>query len=239
MAWIEGRRARDGTRTWYVYWREAGRHSTRRSIKAGTRRRDAERLAVEIQARVNAGLVGGGVVARRTTFGEFADKWLEVRIARPTTLRRDRGLINTYLHPAFTGTLLNAITVEDVRALLARVTREQSESTSRRLLAVLGKMFGDAVKSDYVRQDPVARLDRRDKPQPRKTVRAIDLEDLSSLLKILLERWSTLALMALLTGLRWERSQAWTGGTSILRLARFTSSGRRRQARRAPKIQRA
>jgi hypothetical protein len=59
---------------------------------------------------------------------------------------------------------LNAIAIEDIRALLARVTRERSPSTSRRLLAVLGKMFADAVKSDYVRQNPVDRLDRRDKP---------------------------------------------------------------------------
>jgi len=195
MAWIEGRRAKNSTMTWFVYWREAGRSSTRRSIKAGTRRRDAERLAVEIQARVNAGLVGGGVVAKRVTFGEYADKWLAVRIARPTTLRRDRGLINTYLCPTFAGTLLNAITIEDVRALLARVTKEQSASTSRRLLAVLGKMFADAVKSDYVRQNPVERLDRRDKPQPRKNMRTVDLDEMLILVKSLPGRWSTLALV--------------------------------------------
>lgn len=93
MAWIEARRAKDGTKTWFVYWREAGRGSRKKSLKAGGRRRDAEHLAVEIQARVNAGLVGGGVVAKRATFGEFADKWLAIRIARLTTLRRDKGLI--------------------------------------------------------------------------------------------------------------------------------------------------
>ena len=99
MAWIEARRAKDGTVTWYVYWREAGRSSSKKSVKAGTRRRNAERLAVEIQARVNAGLVGGGVVAKRATFADYADRWLAVRIARVTTLRRDKGLINTYLRP--------------------------------------------------------------------------------------------------------------------------------------------
>ena len=57
--------------------------------------RDARRLAVEIQARVNAGLVGGAVVAKRGTLGEFADNWLAMRIARPTTIRRDTGLINS------------------------------------------------------------------------------------------------------------------------------------------------
>jgi integrase len=203
VAWIEGRRAKDGTVTWFVYWREAGRNSAKKSVKAGRRRRDAERLAVEIQARVNAGLVGGGVVAKRATFGEFAGKWLEVRIARPTTLRRDRGLINTYLRPAFASTLLNAITVEDVRVLLARVTKEQSPSTSRRLLAVLGKMFTDAVRSDYVRQNPIEKLDRRDKPQARKIARAVDMDELLGLLKSLPERWAIFSLVAVLTGLRW------------------------------------
>lgn len=134
---------------------------------------------------MNAGLVGGGVIARRVTFGEFADKWLAVRIARPTTLRRDKGLINAYLRPAFASTLMNAITIEDIRALLARVTKEQSPSTSRRLLAVVGKMFVDAVKSDYVRQNPVDRLDRGDKPQVHKTSQAIDLEAVLRLLETL------------------------------------------------------
>ncbi len=203
MAWIEGRRTRDGAVTWFVYWRESGRNSGKKSVKAGTRRRDAERLAVEIQARVNAGLVGGGVIAKRATFGEFADRWLTVRIARPTTLRRDKGLINAYLRPAFASTLLNAITIEDIRALLARVTMEQSPSTSRRLLAVLGKMLADAVKSDYVRQNPVERLDRRDKPQARRSVREIDLDELLRLLEALPGRWAAFSLVAVLTGLRW------------------------------------
>jgi integrase len=203
VAWIEGRRAKDGTVTWFVYWREAGRNSAKKSVKAGTRRRDAERLAVEIQARVNSGLVGSGVVAKRATFGEFADKWLAMRIVRPTTLRRDRGLINTYLRPAFASTLLSAITVEDVRALLAKVTEEQSPSTARRLLAVLGKMFVDAVRSDYARRSPIEKLDRRDKPQSRKIARAIDVEELLTLLKSSPERWATFSLVAVLTGLRW------------------------------------
>ncbi len=203
MAWIEGRRAKGGMVTWFVYWREAGRGSAKRSVKAGTRRRDAERLAIEIQARVNAGLVGGGVISRRSTFAEFADKWLEVRIVRPTTLRRDKSIVNTYLRPAFAGALLNAITVEDIRTLLARVTKERSSSTSRRLLAVLGKIFTDAVKSDYVRQNPIEKLDRGDKPQVRKNFHAVDLGELLTLLEALPGRWATFSLVATLTGLRW------------------------------------
>jgi integrase len=98
---------------------------------------------------------------------------------------------------------LNAITVEDIRTLLARVAKEQSPSTSRRLLAVLGKIFADAVKSDYVRQNPIEKLDRGDKPQVRKNTRVIDLDDLLTLLEALPRRWATFSLVAALTGLRW------------------------------------
>ena len=158
MAWIERRRAKDGSVTWFVFWREAGRGSHKRSLKAGARRRDAERLAIEIQARVNAGLVGGGVIAKRATLAEFAQGWLAARIVRPTTFRRDEGLVNKYLTPTFGNQVLNSITAEEIRALLARVTKEQSPSTSRRLLAVLSKMLRDAARSDYVRQNPVDKL---------------------------------------------------------------------------------
>ena len=203
MAWIERRRAKEGTLTWFVFWREAGRGSHKRSLKAGARRRDAERLAIEIQARVNAGLVGGGVVAKRATLAEFAQGWLAARIVRPTTFRRDEGLINKYLIPTFGNQVLNSITAEEIRALLARVTKEQSPSTSRRLLAVLSKMLRDAARSDYVRQNPVDKLDRSDKPQPRKLAKAIDLDELLAVLKALPHRWATFGLVKVLTGLRW------------------------------------
>lgn len=203
MAWIERRRAQDGTLTWFVFWREAGRGSHKRSLKAGARRRDAERLAIEIQARVNAGLVGGGVVAKRATLAEFTQRWLAARIVRPTTFRRDEGLINKYLIPTFGNQVLNSITAEEIRALLARVTKEQSPSTSRRLLAVLSKMLRDAARSDYVRQNPVDKLDRSDKPQPRKFAKAIDLDELLAVLKALPHRWATFGLVKVLTGLRW------------------------------------
>lgn len=86
MAWIECRHNKGGTVTWFVCWREGGRGSPKRCIKAGKRRRDAHRLAIEIQARVNAGLVGTGVVAKRIMFDEFAEKWLGMRLVRPTTI---------------------------------------------------------------------------------------------------------------------------------------------------------
>jgi len=126
-----------------------------------------------------------------------------MRVVRPTTLRRDRGLIDTYLLPVFDGTLLSAIAVEDIQALLARVVRGQSSSTARRLLAVLGKILGDAVKSDYIRENPVERIDPRDKPRTRKNIQAIDVDKLLNLLRALPQEWAVLSMVAVLTGLRW------------------------------------
>jgi len=123
-----------------------------------------------------------------------------------------KGLINTYLRPAFGGALLNAITVEEIRTLLARVTKQQSPATARRLLAVLSKMMGEAMRSDYARQNPVDKLDRRDKPQVPRRAQAIDLDELLRILETLPGRWPVYALMAVLTGLRWGEIVAleWT-----------------------------
>lgn len=203
MAWLESRRNKHGWVTWFVFWREGGRGTAKRCLKAGRRRRDADRLAVEIQARVNAGLVGAGVIAKRVVFDDFADKWLTLRLARTTTLRRDASLINTYLRPTFSGRMLHAIAVEDVRTLLAKVARRRSPSTARRLLSVLNQMFADAVRSDYVRQNPVAKLGPRDRPRLRKIQRTIDLQIVYEILEALPDRWSTFVLVAALTGLRW------------------------------------
>jgi integrase len=200
-------------------------------MRAGTRKRDAERIAVEIQARLHAGLVGGAVVTKRATFGEFAEKWLAMRTARPTTLRRDRGLINTYLNPSFGSTLLSRITVDDILTLLSRVTRERSPGTSRRLLAVLGKILGDAAKRDYIFQNPIAKLDRWDKPRARrKPPQALTLDELMRLLKSLPSRWAALSLFATLTGLRWSEiaSLEWSDfdfGQKKIRVRRATPVG--------------
>jgi hypothetical protein len=35
VAWIKARRGKDGATTWFVYWREAGRGSRKKSLKAG------------------------------------------------------------------------------------------------------------------------------------------------------------------------------------------------------------
>lgn len=79
MGWIEKRQAKDRSISWFVYWREAGRGSAKKCINAGVRKRDAQRIAIEIQARLHAGLVGGAVVAKRATFGNFAEKWLAMQ----------------------------------------------------------------------------------------------------------------------------------------------------------------
>jgi len=126
-----------------------------------------------------------------------------MRMVRPTTLRRDRGLINTYLLPAFANRVVNAIAVEDVQALLARVAKSRSPATARRLLAVLGKMLADAVKNDYARQNPVERLGRWDRPRSRKKAQRIDLEELVNMLRALPEKWAVFSLVTVLTGLRW------------------------------------
>jgi len=47
MAWLEKRGAKDSSIMWFVYWREGGRGSAKKCIKAGTRKRNAERLAAE------------------------------------------------------------------------------------------------------------------------------------------------------------------------------------------------
>jgi integrase len=124
-------------------------------------------------------------------------------MVRRTTLRRDRGLINTYLLPAFANRLLNAIAVEDVQALLARVAKSRSPATARRLLAVLGKMLADAATNDYVRQNPIEKLGRWDRPRSRKKAQLIDLEELMKMLRALPQKWAVFSLVTVLTGLRW------------------------------------
>lgn len=201
MAWLK----RYGG-IWFIYWREGGRGSPERSVRVGPKKTDAQRAKVEIEARLLAGKLGGGVLPKRTTFVDFARDWLDKRTVRDTTLRRDRGIVKEHLLPEFGPRLLQGIEREEIHSLIVRVNREVSPYTARRTLATLRRMLEDAREWNYLRENPAWRL--KAPPLPHKEHAVLSVQEVCSLLGALPAHWRPFTLSFALAGLRVGEARA-------------------------------
>jgi len=195
MAWLLSKRG-----VYYVAWRERGSHRIH-YLHVGKQKRSALRAKTIIESKLLEGRVGGGVIPQQIAFGEYAEKWLAMRTVRPNTMMRDRKILKVHLLPTFSKKMLSTITAEHIADLAVRLTREVSPWTSRRALAVLSKMFNDAIRRDYLRENPV---DKIDKPHlPPHEMRLLSVAEYRRVLGALPQRWQPLIFVSLLTGLRW------------------------------------
>ncbi len=211
MAWL----IRKSNGVYFVAWRETTRRP--KYQKAGRNKRLALRLKTTIEARLLEGSVGSGVVPKKTTVAEFAGvvktatgrwdvmnpgpgSWLALRKVRPKTADRERRLLRVHILPEFGDTLLSSIRVERADQFFKRLEDAVSPYTAHRAKAVMGKMFADAVRRDYLRENIIERTDPIHLPtEPRE----VSVEALCELLRALPAEWRAFAYFAIRTGLRW------------------------------------
>jgi integrase len=196
MAWIIRKRR---NRKPQVGYREPGSRVTRYVTVPDMA--TARRVKTEVEHRMIEGAVGGGVVPKRKTFGEWRDEWLPIRTKRvaPTTLRRDRGLLRTYF-AELDDRLISSITPEELQSIVDAVMDKRSRATAKRLEAVGSKLFGDAVKKGYIRESLFEKIDPI--PQPEGRTRDWSVEDFCTLLSALPQQYRAFTFTDALTGLR-------------------------------------
>lgn len=192
---------------WYCEWREGGRKSRVRTQRVGPSKTEARRVKVEIEARLLAGGIGGGVLPKRITFEEWSERWLGNRTNR--TADRDASIIRTHLIPFFGDVYLSAIVAERVEELAAQVSRKTSPANAKRVHACFRKMLQDAERSRYIRENPA--WDVRP-PSPERTEKRIPSVDEASKLLGAFKEWRPFVFAKMLSGLRFGelRAVAWT-----------------------------
>lgn len=151
---------------------------------AGHTLAEARKARDAIAAGVRGGRIGGGVVLKRVTFREFvgydASKgwldrgWLAERTVRPKTLEREKYLLKNHLIPEFGGSVLYAITAQEVQAFVTNLAKKISPYSARRAHDVLRVILADAKRYGYVRENVAGETHRPGLPHHEMRILSVD-----------------------------------------------------------------
>ena len=160
MAWTE--ELPDGT--YRACWRDASGVKKRRTINHKTRRR----FKLEKEARIYA--IGEEAKDRDDgpqndgtglTWGQWSEKWLELRRVEPSTRRTDLGGMEKYLTPKWAKRKLRRITRTEVQAWINSVADESdlSATSVRRIFYLFSASMKAAVKAGHLQVSPCQLID--------------------------------------------------------------------------------
>lgn len=111
---------------------------------------------------------GERVAPVTTTVAAFAATWLDTQTQtlRPRTHALYTGNLTRHVLPRLGRRQLAAVTIDDVAALVAELRRAGlSQFTIKGVLTPLGRLFAHAVRRGLVQSNPVAGLDRSERPR--------------------------------------------------------------------------
>jgi integrase len=93
--------------------------------------------------------------AGATPFREVANEWLAAGLdKRPSSVARDRAIIENHLAPVIGDQAIDSITKADVQALVRRWTDQKAASTVGRMYSCLRAILAFAVESDMIERTP-------------------------------------------------------------------------------------
>lgn len=146
---------------------------------------------------------GKAVVQSRERFKEYADRWLETRRLKPRTKELYRHMIDKHLERLH-HRRVSEITTEDIRHLIVELEgKGLSAASIRNALVPLTSMMSTLVSDGALESNPVSRLQRGERPTPRKaTKRILTNEEAWKLIDSTSARWKAYVALGLLAGLR-------------------------------------
>lgn len=161
-AFIRRRTLKSGRVRYYVIAVVNGRQ---RSFGGFGLKKYAEARLRVVQEEIAAGIQDSS----KTTFSEFADRWLN-DYARPNVRARTahdyETIIRVHLVPTFGNRLLGTIRPADIQAFIGENTRSGlSAATVNKQLVILKAMFARAVEWRYLRESPATYVKRLREPR--------------------------------------------------------------------------
>jgi len=139
----------------------------------------------------------------RTTFGEWADRWLESTVnLRANTKAGYRTILRQYLRPAFGSVPLARIDVLAVRTWLAKLEADGvGQATRAKAYRLLARILGAAVEARYLAVNPCGI--RRAASEGTPEMRIATVDQVAAIAARVPPRYRALVLVAAFGGLRW------------------------------------
>ena len=139
----------------------------------------------------------------RTSFGEWADRWLESTVnLRANTKAGYRSILRQYLRPAFGSYPLTSIDVLAIRTWLARLEAEGvGQATRAKAYRLLARILGAAVEARYLAVNPCSIRGAASDGTPE--MRIATVEQVAAIAEQVPARYRALVLVAAFGGLRW------------------------------------
>lgn len=159
MASVERRQQRrsDGSLSpvsYRVTWRDPSR---RQRSKTFAKRADADRFARTVEVDIDRGQYIDPA-SGRTTFGDYAGRWLAAQVVRPSTMDQLTSRLTTHIMPAFADKPLSAIQRSDVQAWVKALATTRAPGTVRGAHTTLSSILSSAVDDRLIPSSPVRRI---------------------------------------------------------------------------------
>lgn len=175
----------------------------------GARRRQPPEAWVPDQARAartflaeveHTKATGAFVEAGRLTFGDYAERWRENQVHRPSTAAQLETNLRRHVLPHFGPRPIGAIKPSDVQAWVKGRTLELAPATVVLLARYVGSIFRAAVADDLIRKSPMVGIKLPKVERARVEPLATDAVEM--LLSNMPERYRALVVLCAGTGLR-------------------------------------
>ena len=196
---------------WVLYFYEDyfvnGERRRRRKRKplaqASMPEREVRKIALELLRPMNQGFV---TVGSATKFGDYVEtiyKPIEMPLRASSTQERYRGVTEKYLMPAFGELCLRDLTPLTVQRFLSGMANSDLSRESRdKVRDVLSSILGSAVKYGFLVKNSVEGLRLPPDKTGRRQKPFIRPQQISALLELIAEPYSTMVFVAVYTGLR-------------------------------------
>ena len=143
--------------------------------------------------------------ADQPTLAAYAERWLAgLSGLRPRTLEGYRHSLNRHLLPRLGDRPLAEIQVDDVIQVITELNElGYAAWTVRTIMTPLSRVFSHAIRKGVIRESPMSRLDRSERPSVwAKEQRVLNSDEIAALLDAAPRRYRTLLATAVFTGLR-------------------------------------
>jgi len=144
------------------YWevRYRSRDGVERTKGGFSTKSDAKAFRAELECSLNRGTWKNPSKGRETV-AEWAERYLtDAHHKRASTLHRDRASLNAYVLPVIGQYQMSAVTSDDIRAVIAKMSLSLAPSTIRVTYGTIRHMFKTAVEADVIPISPVVGISR-------------------------------------------------------------------------------